>query len=292
MYKRQFSDIIRYLPQTEQLSIKLEDKREIKPRPIDLSVRTNRLPFIRTNAIPIIEYPRTTRLVECDIGGAKEIQAAISDAGSSLLASRIGKGVLAFGDDGEVKRVLGNHDIRRFDTHGILADRLTFESGERSLLRDALLRALSSHCGLDLIRRGSRAQFRADRGTFNFDPAKLRQATVRLNGQLNAGEIAWSEACDIRLDYRLDRLWLMLDPCVVFDDDENTLPADLQAAKDFVRERRVKRYNNIVSNILDGWVEALFGPSRNVIQLGIDGGTGIGALFEVLPITAFSGLTK
>ncbi|KJS26970.1 MAG: hypothetical protein VR75_04965 [Hyphomonadaceae bacterium BRH_c29] len=283
------SDIVRYLPQTEQLSIKLDDKRKIRPRPIDLSARTWRTPFVRTNAIPVLEYPKTARLVDCDIGGAKEIQAAISEAGSDLLASRIGKGVLAYGDDVEIKRVLGDHNIKSFDMHGILADRLLFESGERSLLRDALFRALSSFCGLDLVKRGSRSMFRTDKGFFKFNSQKLVKATGRLNGELGGG-ISWAEACDVRLDYRLDRLWIMLDPSIIFDDDENTAPDDLQAAKDFVRERRVKRYNNVSNEILDGWVEVLFGPGKAPIQLGINGGTGIGALFEILPVTAFSGL--
>ena len=57
-----------------------------------------------------------------------------------------------------------------------------------------------------------------------------------------------------------------------------------------MRERRVKRYNNVSNEILDGWVEVLFGPGKAPIQLGINGGTGIGALFEILPVTAFSGL--
>jgi len=284
------SDIVRYLPQTEQLSIKLDDKMKIRPRPIDLSARAGRVPFVRTNAIPVLEYPRTARLVECDIGGAKEIQAAISESGSSLLASRIGKGVLAFGDDGEIKRVLGGHNIERFDTHGILADRLEFESGERSLLRDALFRALSVHCGLKLVKRGPRSLFRTDRGTPKFDAQKLTKATGRLNGELSSGNIPWAEACDVRLDYRLDRLWVMLDPCIVFDDDETTAPEYLLAAKDFVRERQVRRYNKISNDILDGWIEVLFGPGKDPIQLGIEGGTGIGALFEILPVTAFSGL--
>ena len=66
--------------------------------------------------------------------------------------------------------------------HGILADRLLFESGERSLLRDALFRALSSFCGLDLVKRGSRSMFRTDKGFFKFNSQKLVKATGRLNG--------------------------------------------------------------------------------------------------------------
>lgn len=285
------SELIRYLPQTEQLSIKLDEKRKIRPRKIDLSNRGRQAPFVRTNALPITEYPKTMRLIECDIGGTKDVHSAITASDSNLLAHRIGKGVVAFGDDAEIRRVFSDNDIQNLDTHGVLADRLKFESGERSLLRDALFRAISSHCGLNLKKRGSRSFFRADQGEFLFDSRKLVGATIRLHGELSGG-IKWAEACDLRLDFRLGCLWLMLDPYVVFDTEKDTSSNLVQAAKDFVRERRVKRYNSQTNALFDGWIAALFGPGKDAIQLGIDGGTGIGALFELLPVTGFSGLAK
>ena len=283
------SDLIRYLPKTEQLSIQLDEKRRLKPRAIDLSDRTRSAPFVRTNALPITEYPKTLRLIECEVGGTKDVQSIVTAAGSDLLAHRIRKGVVAFGDDAEIKRVFAGNNIENLDTHGVLADRLQFESGERGLLRDALFRSISERCGLKLNKRGARTFVRADRGKFLFDNSKLKSATDGLHAELSSG-VNWSEACDLKIDYKLDQLWLMLDPYVVFDTTNETTPDALQSAKDFVRERRVTRYNSRVNSILDGWIAALFGPGSDPIQLGIDGGTGIGALFEVLPVTGFSGL--
>ena len=289
-----FSDIVRYLPQTEQLVIDVNGKTQRMPRKIDLSVRKFSIPFIRTNAIPIIDYPQTCRLVECDIGGARDLQELLSEKGSSLVASRIKKGVLIFGDDGEIKKVFQDHSPKNFGTHGIIAERLSFESGERSLLRDALFRGLAAFNGLSISNHRGRTFIRADEctKTTNFGMQKLTSATSRLHGILPNGKIPWTEACRIRLDYRLDRLWILLGPYVHIEISKDVADDDLAKAREFIRERRVKRYNKQSNHIIDGWVEAIFGGQNDVIELGVDGGTGIGARFEVMPVTGFSGLSR
>ena len=283
-----FSDIVRYLPDTEQLAITLNDKTKIAPRKIDLSQRGAKLPFVRTNALPIIDFPKTVRLIDCEIGGAREIQELLSDKSSSLLASRIKKGVLAFGDDGEIKRVFDGASVKSLDTHSIIAERLAFESGERSLLRDALFKALSDHSGFELSRRRHRYYFRADRATPKYGLDALQTATQRLHGTMSTG-VGWAEACQLRLDYRMGGLWLLLSPIVLVDFDDQTSDEAKAKAKELQRERRVRRYNLQSNQVLTGWIEALFGKTTDAVTLGIDGGTGIGARFEIMPVTGFSG---
>lgn len=283
------SDIIRYLPETEDLTIKLDDKVKIAPRKIDLTKRSASAPFVRTNALPITDFPKTVRLVDCEIGGAREIKKLTEEMESSLIASRIKKGVLAFGDDGEIRRVFGDNDLRSLDTHSIIEERLAFESGERSLLRDALFQALSVHCGFELHRARHRHYFRADRGQAKFELKALQTAVQRLSGTTSGG-VPWTEACQLRLDYRMDRLWLLLSPVVLVDFSDDTSDDAKAQAKELQRDRRVRRYNQQSNAILDGWIQAIFGTTRETVTLGIEGGTGIGARFEVLPITGFSGV--
>lgn len=271
------SDVIRYLPATEDVAVSLGEASKVGPRKIDISNRSPSKPFLRTNAIPIIEFPRTCRLVDCEIGGAKEIQELLSEKESNLVASRVKKGVLVFGDDGEVKRVFAERSIREFDTLGILDDRVAFESGERSLLRQALFLALSSYSGLELQQRGPRNYFRADRGSFTFDSRELESATGRLSGKVSNTDVPWTEACGLRLDFRLGRLWLLLNPYVVTDLPEDATQEDVAAVKEFVRERRVKRYNQQSNRILDAWVKVMFGNSKDIVELRVEGGAGIGA---------------
>jgi SIR2-like domain len=286
------SDIVRYHPSTEKLLITLDDKRSLAPRKIDLSARSPCDPFVRMNAVPVLAYPKTCRLIDCDIGGAREIQERIATAESRLVASRINKGVLAFGDDTEIKRIFADDNVRSLDTHSIIADRLTFESGERSLLRDALFQSLSAHCGLNLATERHRHIFRADGGHPNFDLAPLTKATGRLSGIVPKTDVPWAEACRIRLDFRLGQLWLLLNPFVIIDYAEDMPEVSAQAGKEFVRERRARRYNSQSNAILDGWIQVIFGERRKPVSLGIDGGTGIGASFEISPVTGYSGLSR
>jgi hypothetical protein len=286
------SDIVRYHPLTEKLLITLDDKRSLAPRKIDLSARSPCDPFVRMNAVPVLAYSKTCRLIDSDIGGAREIQERIATAKSRLVASRIKKGVLAFGDDAEIKRVFADDNVRSLDTHSIIADRLTFESGERSLLRDALFQSLSAHCGLNLATERHRHIFRADGGHPNFDLAPLTKATERLSGIVPRTDVPWAEACRIRLDFRLGQLWLLLNPFVIIDYAEDMPEVSAQAGKEFVRERRARRYNSQTNAILDGWIQAIFGERRKPVSLGIDGGTGIGASFEISPVTGYSGLSR
>ncbi|MBI1235537.1 MAG: SIR2 family protein [Alphaproteobacteria bacterium] len=287
------SDVVRYLPSTEDVPIKLDDKRKLRPRAIDLSNRSGSVPFVRSNAIPIVEYPKTARLVDCKIGGLKEVREAIRSAGSELVASRIRQGVLAFGDDVEIKRVFAAHNIRGLDMHSIAPERLVFESGERSLLRDALFLGLAKHSGLDLVQRGPRSLFRADAGEFKLGSKKLTRAAGAVSGRTGGGNVTWAECCELRFDFRLDRLWVLLNPTIVLDLEEaEVTEAQAEEAKQFARERRVQRYNKQVDAMLSGWCEAIFGPGNEALDIGIDGGTGIGARFEVMPVTGFSGFAR
>ena len=286
------SDIVRYLPQTEDLIVELDEQRKIAPRKIDLSDRKATAPFVRTNALPIIEYPRTCRLIECNIGGTEEVREVLEESNSNLLASRIKKGVLIFGDNGDIKRAFKDHEISRMDAHGILPSRLTFESGERSLLRAALFRALENYCGLVIENHKHRNFIRADQTTdaMVFDFEKLTKEVQQCHGIVQETDIIWTEACGLRLDYRMGNLWLLIEPFVHIDVPEDVADESLMMAREFVRERRAKRYNRQAHNILEGWIFALFGGSKDIVDIGVDGGTGIGAQFAVCPITAFSGI--
>lgn len=290
------SDIIGYLPQTEGLVVKLSAQRNLAPRKIDLTDRRMAVPFIRTNAYPIAEYPKTCRLITLtkDIGGIKDIKEILSAANSNLLASRINKGILIFGDDGEMKRVFNNYGIERTDTHGILSERLTFESGERFLLREALFKALEDHCGLKIECIGSRCIMRANQtmDTIEFGFDKLVEVTKQTHGIVPGTDIVWTEACSLRLDYRMGNLWLLIRPFVHIDVSTSVPDEVLMMAREFVRERRVQRYNQKSNDIWNGWTFALFGDMKERVGIGIDGGTGIGARFEIWPVTAFSGLRQ
>lgn len=100
-----------------------------------------KFPVLRMNALPVLEWPATCRLVECEIGGTAEVRQAVEDSGAALVVARRNVGVLAFGSDADVRKAFQASGIKRLDLHTINVARLHKETAELSLLYDALIRA-------------------------------------------------------------------------------------------------------------------------------------------------------
>jgi SIR2-like domain len=240
-------------------------------------------PVVRLNALPVTQMPSVCRRVGCQVGGHTEVRHAILQAQVSVLAARAQAGVLAFGADADVRTAFEAHNITEFDLHTIETRRLRYESGERGLLRDALIRAIVRQRGLDHQRR---------RSTDLLVPSDLKHVSwmplLRLVGTLGgtvAGhpELRWREGIGTRLDWADDRLWLLVEPRIVFDGitDENKA-----AAADFARERTVKRYNRELNDLIAFWSALLAGDGRELRALGV--ADGVDAVFRLSPDTAFS----
>jgi hypothetical protein len=96
-------------------------------------------------------------------------------------------------------------------------------------------------------------------------------------------DLRWREGIGTRLDWANERLWLLIEPRIVFDGltDENRV-----AATDFARERSAKRYNRTLNDLIEFWARLLAGDERDMRALGIS--DGVDALFALSGNTAFS----
>lgn len=125
------SDLVRFLSETAN---KLGDIEGAKPPRLgsaQLKAPGAKVPSIRTNALPIISHPVMCKLIDCDIGGWKDIQAAIEKAGVDICARRTKDGVIAFGRDPLIRSAFEPFGIKRFETRAISDTSLTSESEER-----------------------------------------------------------------------------------------------------------------------------------------------------------------
>ena len=96
----------------------------------------------------------------------------------------------------------------------------------------------------------------------------------------------WAEAISIRLEERNGMLWVMLRPDIWIKPLNKR-----QDAREFLRKRRLYRYNNKSYNLLDAWIGILLGS--------VGAGTGVNiscyedeeysGVFEVGTRTAYSG---
>ena len=249
------------------------------PVPLQRTVRRG-WPVVRLNALPIINAPTQCRRLVCDIGGTAEVREAVQKVGADVLAVRSKVGVLAFGTDADIRRVFDSYGIAEFDLHAFDIKRQKYESTERGLLGEALNRAISRHGGLNII------------GRRRFAPAdpkdaiwsRLQELVGTLTGVVNGNpNLRWWEGITIRLDWANDRLWVLVEPCTVFD---SITDSNKMAATDFARERTIRRYNRELNNLIDFWAHHLSQGEKEMCALNT--GHGVDAAFRISPVTCFS----
>lgn len=292
-----FSDLVRFLPATAD---KLGDIEGAKPPRLGsapLKEPGAKIPSIRTNALPIISHPVMCQLIDCDIGGWSEIQEAIEKADVRIVARRTKKGVIAFGRDSDIRKAFDTFGIKRYETHSISDKNLTYESEERRLIRDALMCALNRRTDIEIIRLGWR--IRAFPNMKTVMPEHFHHNDVKplnsLTGTVGNTGIRWTECCELRLDYKLDRLWLLMEPRVHRNIPEEATKAQIDESKEFVRSRLAERFNPKFNAMLSGWASLLLGANRGdrsvtLRSFGIS--DGIDATFELSPITGFCGAIR
>ena len=289
-----FADLVRYLPQTAEKLQSLD--RTVRPRLASAAprARVRSTPAIRTNALAVVSRPALCRLVDCTIGGFQEIEQAITAAGVDIVARRVRQGVLAFGRDGDIRTAFEPFGIKAFDTHPLAAQRLVRETGERGLVREALFRAVGGRPDLRLQRRRRTAVLLPDPlrvAASVFNAGKVRPVD-RVSGVIGKTSVAWSEACLLRMDYRLDQMWVLLEPMVVTQLPEDAPDDVVETTREFVRERRARRHNRMANALLDGWISLIFGEEQSLRMRTFDIGDGVDAEFELLRTSAFSGRAR
>ena len=289
-----FDSIIRFLPNlgrnaVEQLNIGKPKLSSVPLRPF-----SDRVPILRTNALPIMSIPTICRLVKCEIGNQEEVNKALEKSGTSILARRCKAGVLAFGNDEDIKKTFEPYGISEFTTYALDPERLRRQTGEYRLLFDALISGIKRTKSLHLERRGPRVYISAKNSVIDtkvFNVGKPNTLSS-LYGIFGNPPISWSEACELSLEYKLNRLWLLLEPTIIILDKKDIEASRSDSIKEFIKKRVAARYNQHYNSILSGWVKILEGNSNYGLKIIALGATsGIDAVFEISSITGFSGLT-
>ena len=281
------ADVLSLMPDIPAEVSQLLDNRPRRVSNAPLPTSAGSWPILRTNAFPILSAPSTCRRVVCDIRGQKAVREALSKAGADIVAGRRNVGVIAFGEDSMIRKVFEPFNISEFSVHSIENRRLRYESAELGLLYDALCRALARNCPLLVHRRGRRALVAVDQAQLpNSRYSKLRSTFSSLIGTIPGTDVRWAEAARIRLEFRIERLWLVVEPTVWVDEIEDRVQRD--NAKAFVRERLACRYNTTWSKMLDGWAEVLLGDSDSAELLAFGTPNGTDAMFRISRVTGFS----
>jgi hypothetical protein len=249
-------------------------------------------PMVRFNAFPV-DTPPHCRLVQCEIGGAADVQAAVEASGRPLVAARRAQGVLAFGRDDDVRTTFDPFEIRAFDIFPIDANRLRFESAEMGLIYAALLQALCRYLPLRRMREDRRSHALAIDAARPSDPIlEALRDVLRgpVTGTVPRTTITWTEGVILTIDRRLDRTWLCLEPIVTAPRSDD--PVQEAQRLEFLRERRARRYNVLSNSILDAW-RTIFTAGGDAAEYAtFDCTDGIDAIFRIYGRSAFSARDK
>ncbi len=243
-------------------------------------------PVVRLNAVEVIKFPTVCRVIQCEIGGVGEVYEAVERSGANLVATRRKAGVLLFGSDAEAEKAFGKFKMNGSDLYTIEPRRLWYDSIEGGLIYDALVQALVRERGLVSEHRRRQRILRIDPD----EEASARLAPLKgvlkvICGTVANTAVTWAEAMEIHLEYRMNRLWLLIEPTVWV-----AKPSDQERemVREFQRERQAVRYNRIANELLAAWWEVISGkqPVAKLSAFGIS--DGIDAVFEVGDTTAFS----
>jgi hypothetical protein len=99
-------------------------------------------------------------------------------------------------------------------------------------------------------------------------------------------DATWSEAISMQLDFKDGKAWLLLKPDIWISPKEKR-----EEAIEFLRKRRLNRYNPKQSALLDAWITILFGSfGPKVVQASLYSGADYPVEFEIWLQTAYSRL--
>jgi len=253
---------------------------EKKPQKLDEKVRAARImnvsiplpsvgrnfPILRTNALPVLTLPSHCGMVE--------ITSAITY--DQLVRNAIKKSpdvvwtytdkILFWGDSEEAVKILpadGERYIGRCDINDgeEFLSESTFIKG---FFERAIAHALCDRKPL-LLRRGwNKRYFAVVRHDATKDKLFSQLRYELKEGRTNQNSIAgnvpglkdvtWAESVSIRLEIRAGNSWLMLRPDIWIKPLERR-----QEAREFLRQRLLRRYNPKSYEILNSWIKILLG---------------------------------
>ncbi|MHB1240110.1 MAG: SIR2 family protein [Gammaproteobacteria bacterium] len=288
----------RQIPDKPQV---LDDKvRSARAHPVSIPLPKpgKSYPILRTNALEIVAAPQQCGMLPASGVPAADVFSAVREKRPDAVIS-YQDGIVFWGESAQVAKSLegliaNDVGVREFaEPAAEIAESTYLKSFYEHGIAEALC-----HDKPVLLRKKGKTYYavvdyrQADDERF----ASLKKA-VGFRG--NPGPICgsvrelpdthWSECIRLRIEERAGVLWLLLKPDVWIKPLTNR-----EDAQNFLRSRKLKRYNNQSYDILGAWIEILIGPIGQgtpvTVTYGAD--TDYPATFTVSTRTAFSRRTS
>lgn len=279
-----------------------------KPQALDGKVRSARahpvsiplpapgksFPVLRTNALEVVDVPRRCGMLPAGGVSAADVFAAVREKQPDAVIS-YQDGIIFWGASAQVVQSLEGliaNDVGMREFADPVAE-IAASTHLKSLYENGVAEALCRNKPVVLRKNGkicyAVVDYRqADDACF----ASLKKA-VGLSG--NPAPICgavrvlsdthWAECVRLRVEERAGILWLLFEPDVWIKPLKNR-----EDTQDFLRARKLKRYNNQSYDILSAWIEILIGPigEGKTVTVTYGAETDCPATFTVSTRTAFS----
>lgn len=224
-------------------------------------------PIIRLNGLPITGLPQTCALIEPikPMSGSELKNLLVANKANAAIGKA--DNIYGWGNKDELIKALGNDNIANIVEYQLSDPVSAVENSTHyhSFFERGLAYALCN--GKPLLLRKSNYSFYivVDWNKTNdalFNPLKAAIIDKYGNNSIagsvpRTNQVRWAEAAKIKLEYRNGKLWLMINPTIWIDPQ-----IERQNQKEFTRGKRIRRYNNTTSAILDAWIKILVGDGR------------------------------
>lgn len=226
-------------------------------------------PMLRTNALRITGLPSTCGTVDydgaLDIGQLKNVLFEQQPSCSVCYTDRI----LFWGDGKELAKIYEPDRVKSVSSFKIddLIHAIDASTYLKSMVEQTVATALVADKPLLLRKQGKTWYAITQHKEANSDSLKpLRDALSWkdregklhngvVNGQVRGlADVYWAEAVSLKVEERNGQLWLLLHPDVWISPNKMR-----EEATDFLRKRKINRWNRQASNLLSAWIEILLG---------------------------------
>lgn len=266
------------------------------PVSIRLPEPSTKYPILRTNALAITNFPKTCLSVKCVPQiSSSEFYKIIDNSRLNSIVCCYRDRILFWGDSDEVKLVLGKERVKEVETYSIenpIAE-ISSSGTIHSFYEQGLSRSILYGKPL-LLRYRHRSGYIVIRSDVANDPL-FQQLKQSLSYSDNQGIIngkvpylpdtTWAEAISFNIENRGNSLWLLIEPDIWIS------PLSMREnARDFLRSRKLMRYNNRAYDLLNAWITILFGSiGGQEVSISCFPGLNYAPNFTVNTRTAFAG---
>jgi hypothetical protein len=219
-------------------------------------------PVVRTNGLPIIEFPKRCGKAITETPVTFAILNENRRAKQPDIVATFTGQALFWGGLEEVTKLFQEQGVSDTDDHDFEEPLGSISSSGviKSFFEEALVRALCLGKPV-VIRRKDRTWYAVidHRESKNSLLAPLRNALGNRNIPLNGAvpklsDTFWAECVSLKLEERNGSAWLMIRP------DVWITPLTMrEQATTFLRERKLRRWNPVAYHVLDAWISLLVG---------------------------------